>query len=111
MSAAQSDAVPPGEGRVRAAVQGLCGSGLQRGPLPVPQPVPGHRHQGDVHTGGAVYKYSNFQVCVCWVCGWVGGSGVCACVCVCACVSVRLEHITIYSNMDVFVARNGKTIY
>ena len=34
---------------------------------------------GDVpaHTGGAVYKYSNFQVCVC---GWVG--------CVCVCVSV-----------------------
>ena len=49
-----------------SAVQGLCGSGLQRGPLPVPQPVPGHRHQGDVpaHTGGAVYKYSNFQVSV-----------------------------------------------
>ncbi|XP_056431569.1 uncharacterized protein LOC130369966 isoform X2 [Gadus chalcogrammus] len=44
----KTDAVPPGEGRVRAAVQGLCGSGLQCGPLPVPQPVPGHRHQGDV---------------------------------------------------------------
>ena len=44
---------------------------------------------GDVpaHTGGAVYKYSNFQVCVFgWVCGWVGGSVVCACVCLCLCV-------------------------
>ncbi|XP_030193440.1 uncharacterized protein LOC115529099 isoform X2 [Gadus morhua] len=43
----KTDVVPPGEGRVRAAVQGLCGS-VPCGPLPVPQPVPGHRHQGDV---------------------------------------------------------------
>ena len=53
---------------------------------------------GDVpaHTGGAVYKYSNFQVCVC-VGGWMGRFCVrvcvlyclvflCVCVCVCVCV-------------------------
>ena len=96
MSAAQSDAVPPGEGRVRAAVQGLCGSGLQRGPLPVPQPVPGHRHQGDVpaHRGRRLQVQQLPGVCVC---GWVDGSVLCSCVCfilsgvfVCVCVCLCL---------------------
>ncbi|CAL8293138.1 unnamed protein product [Boreogadus saida] len=58
-----SNAVPPGEGRVRAAVQGLCESGLQRDLFLYPSQYLDIATMGDVpaHTGGAVYKYSNFQ--------------------------------------------------
>lgn len=41
---AAPDPVPASERSVRAAVQRVCGTGLLRGPLPLPQPVcrPGH---------------------------------------------------------------------
>lgn len=48
-----SDSLPASEGSVRAAVQGVCGAGLLRGPLPLPQPVrrPGHHGRGALTHG------------------------------------------------------------
>lgn len=45
-AAAAADSVPASERCVRAAVQRVCGAGLLRGPLPVPQSVRGPGHHG-----------------------------------------------------------------